>query len=56
MEVMMLAFVFVVFVAMFATAGTFLSIEAKRRGDGSAEGSMQAPGGESLERAGLDRD
>jgi hypothetical protein len=29
----MLTLVFVVFVAMFATAGTFLSIEAKRRGD-----------------------
>jgi hypothetical protein len=32
----MLTVVFVVFVAMFATAGTFISIEAKRRGDGKA--------------------
>jgi hypothetical protein len=38
MEITMLTFVFVVFVAMFATAGTFLSIEAKRRGDGDGAG------------------
>ena len=35
---MMLTFVFVVFVAMFATAGTFLSIEAKRRSDSNGAG------------------
>jgi hypothetical protein len=38
----MLIVAFSVLVAMFATAGTFISIEAKRRNDDSAVRPMQA--------------
>jgi len=34
----MLTIVFVAFIAMFAIAGIFISLEAKRRGDGSVPG------------------
>jgi hypothetical protein len=33
----MVTFVFLIFVAMFAVAGFFISLEAKRRGDGQTE-------------------
>jgi hypothetical protein len=36
----MVTFIFLLFVAMFAVAGFFISLEAKRRNDSQAEGPM----------------
>jgi hypothetical protein len=43
----MVTFVFLLFVGMFAVAGFFISLEAKRRGDGQARLSLAPRNGDS---------
>jgi hypothetical protein len=52
----MVIFVFLLFLVMFGLAGTFISIEAMKRTDGSGERDLQAPDDRAMGQGASDLD